>query len=220
MRPLTTDQEALLKKQGASESLVSYLRNNNLLASKEEADAVTARDRRMTDARMENHAAAAPHQNVQVFNVAYGHSINLSEFGGADYEIAFYSYRFAGEDHILPAIIDNTRTGTDVSRTLPLLSEGDAFTSDFFPSNSVRNWRFTPYNGSDDLKDSRFNFSDSVAVTSHEFARPIRIDWDSPVFIEGQPYTFYRVYGGGGVSLYYIGQATSQSAMVAVVSNL
>jgi hypothetical protein len=220
MRPLTADQEATLKKQGASDSLVQYLRNNNLLASKEEADAVTARDRRMAEARMENHTAVAPHQNVQVFNVAYGHSINLSEFGGADYEIAFYSYRFAGEDHVLPAIIDNTRTGTDVSRTLPLLSEGETFTSDFFPSNSVRNWRFTPYNGSGDLRDSRFNFSDSVAVSSHEFARPIRIDWDSPVFIEGQPYTFYRVYGGGGVALYYIGQATSQSAMVAVVSNL
>jgi hypothetical protein len=37
------------------------------------------------------------------------------------------------------------------------------------------------------------------------------------VFIDGQPYTFYPVYGAGGVSLYYIGKASDTSAMVAVV---
>jgi hypothetical protein len=83
----------------------------------------------------------------------------------------------------------------------------------------VRNWRFTPYNARGDLKDNRFNFSDSVAISSNSFARPMQIDWDNPVFIDGQPYSFYPVYGGGGVSLYYIGKATSQSAKVAVVSS-
>ena len=38
-------------------------------------------------------------------------------------------------------------------------------------------------------------------------------------FIEGQPYTFYRIYGAGGVSLYYIGKASDHAAMVAVVSS-
>ena len=163
-------------------------------------------------------SAPASRQQVRVFNVAFGHPINLSEYGGADYEIAFYSYRNAGEDHIQPAMIDNVRTGTDVSRTLPLLSEGEAFSNGFYPTNEVRNWRFTPYDASGDLRDNRFNFSDSVAISSHSFARPMRIDWDSPVFIDGQPYTFYRVYGAGGVSLYYIGKASEQAAMVAVVS--
>jgi hypothetical protein len=221
MRPLTSDQEATLKKQGASDSLIQYLHNNNLVVSKEEAEALDASDRRRMAAaaeQMENHVAS--HRNVHIFNIAYGQPINLSEFGGADYEIAFFSYRSAGEDHIMPAMIDQVRTGTDVSRTLPLLSENDVFNSDFFPNNTVRNGRFTPYDASGDLRDNRFLFSDSVAVSSHEFVRPLHIDWDSPVFIEGQPYTFYRVYGGGGVALYYIGQATAQSAMVAVVSNL
>jgi hypothetical protein len=216
MRPLTAQQETTLKAQGASDSLVQSLRGSNLVASKEEVDAVDARDRRVAAARVER--APAPQSQVHVFNVAFGHPINLSEYGGADYEIAFYSYRVAGEDHIQPAMIDNVRTGTDVSRNIPLISEGEAFSSGFYPTNGVRNWRFTPYEASGDLRDNRFNFSDSVAISSHSFARPMHIDWDSPVFIAGQPYTFYRVYGAGGVSLYYIGKATEQSAMVAVVS--
>jgi len=44
------------------------------------------------------------------------------------------------------------------------------------------------------------------------------IDWDAPVFLEGQPYTFYPVYGAGGVSLYFI-NASTDSAKVAVAFN-
>jgi hypothetical protein len=218
MRPLTTEQESTLKAQGASDSLVQSLRSSNLVASKEEADAVTARDRRLAAARLE--PAPAPRQQVHVFNIAFGHPINLSEYGGADYEFAFYSFRVAGEDHIESAMIDNVRTGTDVGRMIPEsgTSEGEAFSQGFFPTNGVRNWRFTPYDASGDLRDNRFNFNDSVAISSHSFSRPMHIDWESPVYIEGQPYTFYRVYGAGGVSLYYIGKASDQAAMVAVVS--
>lgn len=214
---LSTQQEATLKTQGASDSLVQTLRNSNLLASKEEAEAADALDRRRAAPPAEEHAShRKPH--VRVFNIAFGQPINLSEYGGADYEIAFYSYRVAGEDLVEPAMIDNIRTGTDVSRSIPLISESETFTQWFYPTNEVRNWRFTPYTARRDLKDNRFNFSDSVATSSHSFSRPLPIDWDSPVFIEGQPYTFYRVYGAGGVSLYYIGKATEQAAMVAVVS--
>jgi hypothetical protein len=215
---LTAQQEATLKTQGASDSLVQSLRNSDLLASREENEEVDARDRRLAAARQET--AEAPHASVHVFNIAFGHPINLSEYGGADYEIAIYSYRVAGEDHIQAAMIDNVRTGTDVARNIPLngTSEGEAFSSNFFPTNGVRNWRYTPYDAQGDLRDNRFNFSDTVAVSSHIFTRPLHIDWDSPVFIEGQPYTFYRIYGAGGVSLYFIGKATEQAAMVAVVS--
>lgn len=215
--PLTAQQETTLKAQGASDSLVQALRNSNLLASKEEAEAADDLDRRRAAPPVEEHAShEGPH--VRVFNIAFGQPINLSEYGGADYEIAFYSYRVAGEDLVEPAMIDNIRTGTDVARSIPLVSESDTFTQWFYPTNEVRNWRFTPYASRRDLKDNRFNFSDSVATSSHSFSRPLPIDWDSPVFIEGQPYTFYRVYGAGGVSLYYIGKATEQAAMIAVVS--
>lgn len=217
MRPLTAQQEYTLKSQGASDSLVQSLRNANMVASKEEAAAAEAEAQRAI-ARHSEAPAESNAPRVHVFNVAFGHPINLSQWGGADYEIAFYSYRVAGEDYVEPCMIDNVRTGTDVARTIPLVSEGEAFARDWYPTNEVRNWRFTPYDGSGDLKDNRFNFSDSVATSSHSFSRPMLIDWDSPIFIEGQPYTFYRVYGAGGVSLYYIGKATDRSATVAVVS--
>jgi hypothetical protein len=217
MHPLTAQQESTLKSQGASDSLIQSLRNSNWVAPKEEVAAIETRDRQ-TKLREEVPAHPAK-QHVFVFNVAFGQPINLSQWGGADYEIAFYSYRIAGEDYVEPALIDNVRTGTDVSRTIPLISEGDAFARDWFPTNEVRNWRFTPYDGRGDLRDNRFNFSDSVAVSSRSFTRPMRIDWENPVFIEGQPYTFYRVYGAGGASLYYIGKASDRSATVAVVSH-
>src|SRR4029077_9157450 len=200
-----------------SDSLVQALRNPNLVAPKEEVAALEA-SRAARAAKAES-AVAQHGPKVTVMDVAFGHPINLSQWGGSDYEIAFYSYRIAGEDYVQPALIDNVRTGTAVSRSIPLISEGEAFAQDWYPTNEVRNWRFTPYNARGDLKDNRFNFSDSVAISSNSFARPMQIDWDNPVFIDGQPYSFYPVYGGGGVSLYYIGKATSQSAKVAVVSS-
>lgn len=215
MHPLTAQQESTLKSQGASDSLIQALRNPNVVASKEEVASIeTSRTISRAGGGM---AERGP--KVTVMNVAFGHPINLSQWGGSDYEIAFYSYRVAGEDYIEPAIIDTVRTGTDVSRTIPLISEDEAFTRDRFPTNETRNWRYTPYDGRGDLKDGRFNFSDSVAVSSHSFARPLQIDWDNPVRLEGQPYNFFHVYGAGGVSLYYIGRASERSATVAVVSD-
>ena len=222
LHPLTEPQEGILKSQGASDSLIQSLRDSKLVASKEEvasAEAAPARPANGLAAEPQNH-----YPRVDVFEVAFGHAINLSRWGGLDYEIAFYSYRFAGEDHIQPALIDNIGTKTIVSRTIPLLSEGEVFTSDWFPTNGVRNWRFTPYNGVDydnrgDFRDPRsINFSDSVTVTSRSVSRAIAIDWRNPQFIDGQPYTFYPVYVGPGASLYFI-NASSDSARVAVVPN-
>jgi len=219
MHRLTPQQESTLKSQGASDSLIQSLHNSSWVASKEEVAVIETRDRQAQSQSREEAPMNNSRQHILIFNVAFGHPINLSEWGGSDYEIAFYSYRVAGEDYVQPALIDNVRTGIAVSRTIPLVSEGDAFAQDWYPTNEVRNWRFTPYNARGDLKDNRFNFSDSVAISSNSFARPMQIDWDNPVLIDGQPYSFYPVYGGGGVSLYYIGKATSQSAKVAVVSS-
>jgi hypothetical protein len=224
---LTQPQEGILKSQGASDSLIKSLRDSNLVASKEEAAAVESAAARESSAPSAEIHPAGHHRHVMVFDVAFGHPINLSQWGGLDYEIAFYSYRFAGEDHIQPALIDNVGSRTVVYRTTPLLSEGETFTADWYPTNGVRNWRYTPYNGSGgnlydgrgDFRDTRsINFSDSVAVSSYSVSRPVAIDWDAPVFLDGQPYTFYPVYGGGGVSLYFI-SASSDSARVAVAFN-
>ncbi len=97
----------LLKQQGASDSLLKSLRDSNLVVSKEEAAAA--------ESSVAQHANGAPtepqtyYPRVDIFEVAFGHPINLSRWGGLDYEIAFYSYRFAGEDHVLPALIDQFR---------------------------------------------------------------------------------------------------------------
>jgi hypothetical protein len=224
---LTQPQEGILKTQGASDSLIKSLRDSNLAASKEEVAAAESAAARGPSASSAEVSPAGHHRHVLVFDVAFGHPINLSQWGGLDYEIAFYSYRFAGEDHIQPALIDNVGTRTVVYRTTPLLGEGETFTADWYPTNGVRNWRYTPYNGSGgtlydgrgDFRDTRsINFSDSVAVSSYSVSRPVAIDWDAPVFLEGQPYTFYPVYGAGGVSLYFI-NANSGSARVAVAFN-
>jgi hypothetical protein len=220
LHALSTQQEVRLKSEGASDSLISSLRNSNLVVSKDAATAIEAeRARQATGSAREGAIANGTASNVQVFNVAFGHPINLSQWGGLDYEIAFYSYRSGGEDHIQPAFVDQFATRTEVSRTIPLVSEGEAVTQDWYPRNEVRNFRFTPYDARGDLRDSRFNFSDSVAVTSYAVGRATRIDWNNPIFIDGQPYTFYPVYGAGGVSLYYIGKASDTSAMVAVVTH-
>ncbi len=213
---LTSQQEATLKSQGASDSLISSLRRSTV-ASKEEAAATERSTSTAAPAGLEpsemNHGP-----RVHVFNVAFGQPINLSQWGGLDYEIVFHSYRSGGEDHIQPAFIDQFATRTEVSRTIPLITEGETFATDWYPRNEVRNFRFTPYDARGDMRDRRLNFSDSVAVTSYAVGRPTRIDWDNPIFIDGQPYTFYPVYGAGGVALYYIGRASDTSAMVAVVS--
>ena len=213
---LTSQQETTLKSQGASDSLITALRRASV-ASTEETAATERSTTRSVPAAFEssetNHGPV-----VHVFNVAFGQPINLSQWGGLDYEIAFYSYRSGGEDHIQPAFIDQFATRTEVSRTIPLISEGETFTTDWYPRNEVRNFRFTPYDARGDMRDRRLNFSDSVAATSYSVGRPARIDWDNPIFIDGQPYTFYPVYGAGGVGLYYIGRASDTSAIVAVVS--
>src|SRR2546421_5782986 len=177
---LTQPQEGILKSQGASDSLIKSLRDSNLVALKEEAAAAESAAARESGAPSAEIHPARHHRHVFVFDVAFGHPINLSQWGGLDYEVAFYSYRFAGEDHVQPALIDNVGTRTVVYRSTPFLSEGETFTSDWFPTNGVRNWRFTPYNGVDydnrgDFRDSRsINFSDTVSVNSYNVSRPVR----------------------------------------------
>jgi len=117
LHALTPDQENTLKKQGASNSLIQSLRSSNLVVSKEEAAAVEAQLEKQAGARTRRDSPEwDASENVRVFDVALGHPINLSQWGGIDYELAFYAYRCAGEDVVEPAMIDNVRTGTEVSR--------------------------------------------------------------------------------------------------------
>src|SRR5438105_2922755 len=124
LHALTPVQGNILKSQGASDSLIQSLHNSNLVVSKEEAaviEAAAARNanRPPTEGRIRENG----HSHVFVFDVAYGHPVNLSQWGGLDYEIAFYSYRFAGADHVLHAFIDNSMTRTVFVRNINLNRE-------------------------------------------------------------------------------------------------
>jgi len=224
LHALTPDQENTLKKQGASNSLIQSLRNSNLVVSKEEAAAVEAQVDKQAAARTRRDSSEwDASENVRVFDVALGHPINLSQWGGYDYELAFYSYRCAGEDVVEPVYIDPIRTVTTVSRNIINKSEEEAFGG--FDHDSYRRQRFMPYDNDGhrftaydarrDLKDDRFNFNDTVSVSSWSASRPLAIDWSSPVAIKGVPYALYPVYGAGGVSLYFI-SASSTSVRLAV----
>lgn len=229
MHPLSPEQETRLKKNGASDSLVQSLRNANLVASKEEADAAEAVHEKSRAAAVSGEMNGSQGK-LFVFDAALGHPINLSQWGGYDYEIAFYAYRCAGEDIIEPVMIDPVRTVSVVSHIIPTggLSENEAFadnglTKDFyrrqrFNTSDNDAHRFTPYNAQRDLRDDRFNYSDTVSTQSYSASRPLAIDWSSPVTIEGVPYALYPVYGAGGVSLYYISGGSS-SVRLAVSTN-
>jgi hypothetical protein len=214
---LTSQQENILKAQGASNSLVQSLRNSNFVLSKEEAVAFeTQRDQQVKAAKVlkdsSNECDAS--QNIRVFDVALGHPINLSQWGGYDCEFAFYAYRFAGEDIVEPALIDNARTGTTVYRDITHETEDEAFAHD-----SYWHQRFKPYDN--DVRrftlDDRFNFNNNniVSVSSLFASRSMAIDWGNPVVIKGVPYALYPVYASRGVSLYYI-SASSTSVRLAV----
>jgi hypothetical protein len=221
LHPLTPQQEATLKAQGARDSLIQSLRRQEIALSAADATAYeTHRNQVQPAAPKANHGEDFPvgGPNVHVFNVAYGHPINLSQWGGLPYEIAFDSFRFAGEDHVEAVMNDQVRSVTEVSRPIRFTSEDEAFARDWFPSNTVRNWRYTPYDTRIDQRDRRLELNDTVSVRSNYASRRLTIDWQNPVYIHGQPYAFYPVYGGGDVSLYYIGKANDRAARVAVVS--
>lgn len=222
LHSLTADQENTLKKQGASNSLIQSLRKSDLVVSKEDAATFEAAREQQAQARKATREAndGEASDNVQIFDVALGRPINLSQWGGSDYELAFYSYRTAGEDIVEPAMIDNIRTGSTVYRNIREATESEAFAPDSyrrqrFMSLDNDGHRFTPYDGRRDLKDDRFNFRDTVSVSSFATSRTLAIDWSSPVVIKGVPYALYPVYGAGGVSLYFI-SASSTSVRLAV----
>jgi len=233
MHAVTPQQENKLKSQGASDSLLRFLRNPSVVIPKNEAAALDAAHEQQVPSNPPVSGGSTVSQTAQgklyVFDVAIGHPINLSQWGGYDHEVAFYAYRCAGEDIIVPVIIDNYRTGSVVSRVIPTagLSESEAFGQDndlsrdsyerqrFAYESDSR--RFTPYDAGSYSRDDRFNFSDTVSVSSHFASRKLAIDRSNPVTIDGVPYVLYPVYGSGAVALYYIA-GSSSSVKLAVVT--
>jgi hypothetical protein len=210
---LTPQQEATLKAQGASDSLVQSLRSPKVIAGP--ADVAAASEIKSQPPRMPQPQEMAPDsaaENLQIFEVSAGHPINLSEWGGPDCEFAFNIFRFAGENVVEPVVIDTVRTYTDVATYIGPLSNGPRSAQPYFRSE-----RFTPYLGGD-LKDDSYMIGDYLSAVSHSVSRGISIDRRNPVLIKGVPYILYPIYGARGVSLYYIASSTNSVKLAVSMS--
>jgi hypothetical protein len=210
--PLTPQQEATLKSQGASDSLVQSLRNPKVVAAPSD---VAASETKSPSPRMPQPQEPAPDSeadNLHIFEVSAGHPINLSQWGGPDCEFAFNILRFAGEDIVEPVVVDTVRTYTDVATYIGPVGAGPRTTQPYF-----RSARLTPYLGGD-LKDDSYMIGDYASAVSHSVSRSMTIDRRNPVWMKDVPYTLYPVYGTRGVSLYYIASSCN-SVKLAVVTH-
>ena len=208
-KALTPQQEATLKSQGASDSLVQSLRNTTLISSSAEVAATETKTSAPKNAAVAGPDSESASDNLQVLDVTAGHPINLSQWGGPDYEFAFNIYRYAGENIIEPVMVDTVRTYTDVAHYVGVLGTGPRTAIPYFRSK-----RLIPYLGGD-LKDDSHMIGDYISVSSHSASRAMSIDRKHPIVVKGSPYTLYPIYGAGAAEIYYIGH-TSDSVKLAV----
>ena len=210
-KALTPAQESTLKSQGASDSLVQSLRNSALVAPSTEVAATETKAPAPKPGPASEPDRDSASDNLRVFEVTAGHPVNLSQWGGPDYEFAFNIYRYAGENIVEPVIVDAVRTYTDVANYVGVLGTGPRTSAPYYRSRG-----FTPYLGGD-LKDDSHMIGEYISVSSHSTTRGMSIDRKNPVFFKGVPYTLYPVYGAGNTSLYYIGHG-SNSVKLAIAT--
>jgi hypothetical protein len=189
MHTLTPQQEATLKSQGASDSLIQSLRTSNLVVSQSEAAAYEASRPTGIPAPAQREALASQGPNVEIVNVACGHPVNLSYWGGPDYDFTFRSRDIVEVGRPEVEMIEPAGTGVHYAT---------------YRGVRVPDW---------EPVDPEY-----TSIMSHVNARPINIDWYNPVRIEDVPYNLYPVYAARGVALYYIGQSSCDYVMLAVVT--
>jgi hypothetical protein len=211
-KALTPQEETTLKSQGASDSLIQSLRKPALIAPPENAARTDPKPQPPKVQPPTETMTDSAADNVQVFEVTSGHPINLSQWGGPDYELAFNVFRFAGENIVEPVMVDTVRTYTDVAHYVGVLGTGPRTALPYF-----HNRRLIPYLGGD-LKDDSYMIGDYISVSSHSTTRGMSIDRRNPVFIKGVPYTLYPIYGAGSTALYYIGHGASSVRLAVVAS--
>ncbi len=190
LHPLSAPQENILKSQGADEALMRSLRDANLALSTVEAGAFEAQEQASKKREpMRDRQDESLGEQVRVFDVSYGHSINLNQWGGPSCEIAFQLRRGVGEDVVEPIMVDSYTTAATYRGQ-----------------------------GRPDDATTVFDRRDYVSVMSYDHSRVGSIDANNPISIKGVPYLLYPVYGAGGVSLYYVGKS-SDSVRLAVVGS-
>jgi hypothetical protein len=212
-KALTPAQESTLKSQGATDSLVQSLRSSSLVAATTEVASTETKAPAPKSASASDVDGDSAAQHLEVFEVTAGHPVNLSQWGGPDYEFAFNIYRYAGENVIEPVLVDTVRTYTDVAHYVGVLGTGPRTNEPQFRGGG----RLIPYLGGD-LKDDSHMIGDYISVSSHSASRGMSIDQKNPVFLKGVPYTLYPIYGAGNTSLYYIGHGSSSVKLAVATS--
>src|SRR5438045_3588999 len=177
-KALTPQQESTLKAQGASDSLVQSLRSSALIAASTDVAATEPKAvaPKTASAPELDRDSAEDNLQVFVFDVTAGHPINLSQWGGPDYEFAFNIYRYAGENIVEPVLVDTVRTYTDVAHYVGALGTGPRTATQYF-----RCGRLIHYLGGD-LKDDSLVISDYISVSSHSSSRETSTDRRHLVF--------------------------------------
>jgi hypothetical protein len=187
--PLTPAQEATLRAQGASDSLLRSLHNSNLVLSPAAATAYENASFAPAAARTSSDSALPKRQNVAIIDVAVDQPVNLSQWGGPDIDLAFRARE----------IVDTGRPELDLIET--------AGTANHYATyRGVRVPGWEPVD------------PEYTSIVAHTFARPLRISWSNPVRIDDVPYLLYPIYAVRGVSLYYIGRMSDDLVRVAVIS--
>jgi len=189
LHPLSAPQVNTLRTQGASDALIRNLQDPNLALSSAEAAAFTEQSQQAPKNPAPNRHEGSLGENVHVFDVAYGHPVNLNQWGGASQEITFQLRRYAGEDVVEPVLVD--------SYTSAATYRGQ---------------------GRPDDSTTIFDRRDYRSVVSYDRSQPGSIDTANPVTIKGVPYLLYPVSGAGGVSLYYIGKSGDSVRLAVVIS--
>lgn len=212
-KALTPQEETTLKNQGASNSLLQSLKSPALVAAPADVAPTEVMAPAARTTAMQESDSDSPADNLHIFEVAAGHPVNLSQWGGPDHEFAFNIFRYAGENVIEPVIVDQVRTYTDVAHYVGVLGTGPRTTEPHFRGSG----KLIPYLGGD-LKDDTHMIGDYISVSSHSASRGMSIDRRHPVFIKGSPYTLYPIYGVRGASLYYIGHS-ADSVKLAVAAS-
>lgn len=201
-KALTPQEESTLKNQGASNSLIQSLKSPALIAAPTDVPATVVKSPTTRTTSMHDPENDSPADNLHIFEVTAGHPVNLSQWGGPDYEFAFNIFRYAGENLIEPVLVDQVRTYTDVAHYVGVLGTGPRTTEPHFRGGG----KLIPYLGGD-LKDDSHMIGDYISVSSHSTSRAMTIDRRHPVVIKGSPYTLYPIYRVRGASLYYIGHS-------------
>lgn len=214
---LTSEQEAKLKAEGASDSLLQTMRSS--VSTSTAPEAAPARSQRMSDpapAEPEMHPRTVKHRlarnDVQIIDVGVGEPVNLSEWGGVDREFVF------SRRSITDLQCDN-RTFQPNGMTYYRDVESDLTTDELTMVDPVGSFTHSAtYLGvrAEGWEPMRASYT---SIMAHDFTRPIRVQRYNPVKIPGVPYNLYPIYAAGGVSLYYVGRTSAEVVRLAVVSH-